>query len=932
MSPMNVDSEREEGEIIDDLDDLSDISSEEEYLLRQRLEVLENYNNVLERKEAKKSSNQRDHQKTSKKCKNSNNNIIWSDVSSLTSTELGERTFSKDHKQRKDSKKPKALKHSIELNVKKRKPNFEICSEIVPVSKHKDHKKKHYKIKTKKKDTILLSDSSDETDYEYRNKRRRLANAVNVHGPKTDSSLTDRIKKMLSKPELRDQNVLPNIHAYINDVPILSDIVNQEVISKESTETNKKLKFENEKSDFCDKEIENEKEMNDLCVNIINEQVMKDVEVVNKDFIKATDFVDNKDFIKATDFVDNKDSVVDKPSLFKGVPEQDNSDEDLELLRQNALQTKLSKPQLVPPVINIQSEDEDSDTAELRVICLKSALLKKAIEMKQKQKLKKRLSQSSNIDDPLHSEIYQQNLEKCFSGNNTDIESVDMDIGISDGPDDDKRRDLTDNVTSLDNIKENNIKVADDNSNVMKPIEEEIDEDEDLLRAKLLISLSKTLPKLINDNITTKSFDVEGPVITSEPSNIPKENVSEEKRFIINTCDSDSGSDNEATKNLTKMHIKLSEQIDFQQKLDIFLKSTRLEVEKKSLPDLIQEPESIKTTRFIPKAVNHLPKSEQLEYNNLVKRMAELEKIKKSRQAAMTALNSKDTLKPRNVTIDTAIKNNTVQNLEEEIAVSRKKIADESAKVLRLKEEGVKLSQKFKIVATELRNIRTAQTINKREQRSANIILSKIRAQHQILLKRSKLVLRSKMNVHLNNISNNKLMVSRLQKENEPLKADIKNMQVLKSVKVNIVNDLHEEKPVSEGFSISVNVSNNKRLIKVPKDNSINDLENTGKEVMDSVNDEQLDRRVKNDVQHNTQNSPEVLSQAVRVEQMEKDNGKIVVSDLAKKNDTEDYQSPLQAFGSWHEDPYAVLCRFEVGGSCKDPDCKYLHPKPPTKH
>lgn len=52
----NADSEMEEGEIVDDVDVLSDISSEEEFLLRQRLQVLENYNNVLERKEAKRTS------------------------------------------------------------------------------------------------------------------------------------------------------------------------------------------------------------------------------------------------------------------------------------------------------------------------------------------------------------------------------------------------------------------------------------------------------------------------------------------------------------------------------------------------------------------------------------------------------------------------------------------------------------------------------------------------------------------------------------------------------------------------------------------------------------------------------------------------------------------------------------------------------------
>lgn len=51
IPPHHADSEMEEGEIVDDL---SDISSEEEYLLRQRLQVLETYNNVLERKKAKR--------------------------------------------------------------------------------------------------------------------------------------------------------------------------------------------------------------------------------------------------------------------------------------------------------------------------------------------------------------------------------------------------------------------------------------------------------------------------------------------------------------------------------------------------------------------------------------------------------------------------------------------------------------------------------------------------------------------------------------------------------------------------------------------------------------------------------------------------------------------------------------------------------------
>lgn len=56
--------------------------------------------------------------------------------------------------------------------------------------------------------------------------------------------------------------------------------------------------------------------------------------------------------------------------------------------------------------------------------------------------------------------------------------------------------------------------------------------------------------------------------------------------------------------------------------------------------------------------------------------------------------------------------------------------------MLKLKEEAKKLSQKYKIVATELRNITTAITLNKKQQRTVQNCLTKIRLQHQTLLKR----------------------------------------------------------------------------------------------------------------------------------------------------------------------------------------------------
>lgn len=56
--------------------------------------------------------------------------------------------------------------------------------------------------------------------------------------------------------------------------------------------------------------------------------------------------------------------------------------------------------------------------------------------------------------------------------------------------------------------------------------------------------------------------------------------------------------------------------------------------------------------------------------------------------------------------------------------------------MLTLKEEAKKLSQRYKIVSNELRNITTAITLNKKQQRTVQNGLNKIRLQHQMLLKR----------------------------------------------------------------------------------------------------------------------------------------------------------------------------------------------------
>lgn len=319
-----------------------------------------------------------------------------------------------------------------------------------------------------------------------------------------------------------------------------------------------------------------------------------------KDEVKCIDEV-SKEIENENSSNDNVNTVVvDKKEELDINNSAANSDEDLELLRQHALKTKSMKTKndlktaIVKPEnkTDALSEDEDSDTAELRMICLKSRLLKRAIELKQKQKLRKRLS-SSNMHD----------FDICVPGNdiradnNTDTESVDMDMGSDN---EDKGKELISDCT----LKDNHQTVSGEGKNVSNNClrrEDELEEDEDLLRAKLLTSLSKNLPNLV-DKINTLDSALNKDETKEEKNKTPSQpSVVEEKKFIIQLGDSDSEAEHEATKNLTKMHIKLSEQAEFQQKLDLFLKSTRLEVEKTKLPDVVQKSAQKTPEKFIAK-------------------------------------------------------------------------------------------------------------------------------------------------------------------------------------------------------------------------------------------------------------------------------------------------------------------------------------------
>ncbi|KAM3968120.1 uncharacterized protein ACR2FA_005783 [Aphomia sociella] len=864
---VNPDSEMEEGEIVDDLDDLSDISSDEEFLLRQRLHVLETYNNVLERKKAKSVSIESDLEDGFPHLQNTSNDRC-----------------SKSHYKQKR---------------KKDLMSFRIST------RNKDHKKKTHR--KKKLETKIISETSEESDDEYRNKRRKLANAVSFDKIKNDtSSLSARLKKMLHPShDIESLKFIETGDSKVNSnfkTVVINDLLDSPL-----------------HVDNCspnDMKNEKQKDNNDV-------EICELIDLSNDDDVKS--FNDHKQDAVDKAIKDNNEEISNENNL-------GDSDEDLELLRQHALKTKSSKMKLSQPETLSEpenkplliSEDDESYTAELRLICLKSAYLKKAIEIKRKQKLKKRLSQSSILPNEfiLGEDISTNQID---SQNNTDIESVDMDIG-SDV--DEKIKDFEiDSAKIIVTQNESNIESNETKNMAIKPKDDELDEDEDLLRAKLLTSLSKNLPNLIDPNILN-SIDAATHGNKSETTDKKQIiSASEPKRFIIKLGESDS-EEHEATKNLTKMHMK-QQQSDFEQQLDLFLKFTRMKVEKQENPVVQQPPGTEKTSeRFVAKSVKNLPKSEQLEYKNLVKRMAELEKIKKARQSSMNLLNKpemqlKETLKPRNVSMDNTklLSNN---NIDEQIALSRKKIADESANMLRLKEEATKLSQKYKIVATELRNITTAITLNKKQQRSAQTRLSKIRHQHQALLKSSSFK-HSQNNGFIVSLNSNKNNVTtKLQKENDPNKEEFNNPLLLKSMKVSVINDFKDDMAHNPRLSIQVDITNNKKVVKIPK--------STNQDTNDASSFDSETKYIEQNV------VKEIDCNHHSVENTERRNSREVLNDTnqgnrRKKKDADDYKSPLEALdaGNWKEDPNAFLCPFEVGGNCKDPDCKYLHLNTNTK-
>lgn len=1001
-------SGREEGEIVDDsdLEDVSDISAEDEILLR--IKILEEYNKALENKVVKKDGRTSDIVETQA---HRTERLLprLADLSEISVSDIDDNIKVKKDPVKKAvrhttrhknvHKKSKRKKTQI-INKKNRYPhraapkrNTESRQNIYTSHSNKQERDRCRPRKNQKHKSI---ESSEESDYDHKEKRRKLQEAVRITSKKYDmSSLKQRLLKMIA-PNKED-----------------------ETSDKNSTDG----KFDSLDTNLLCEETEQNKE---------NKQIIE----LNEDTV----YLITDDESSSGDTKKNINTAIKTKDILKETDEQATnenkgllSDDDLESLRQLVLKTKNKKVdqgdinETEAVILNSQPlgkdlDEKDNDIEQLRMACLKSAIVRKAEGRKKRKERgsfvirREKRSHRDSIMDYLFSEDEGHLNQDC-----TDVESVDMEIGVSDSPDveceilgdgehgdkydDDKLNELNaiNNTLFMDQqsyYSYNNTGRIDITSktripDLKKPVRidgqlnahDDLDDDEDLLRASLLTSLSERLPRLTVHHF--KQQDKKENMVTVPPV----------QSLVVNLAETDSESDAEATKNLKKLHQSLSN--DFQKNLDIFLKNARMQAEnKKSLMEQREPNSKVPAQKFTPKALKHLPKSHQLEYKRLLKRMAELEKVKMVRQAGMSEVNT--ITAPIKVTVSQAdeartvvsepklndlpnkphqvvgakhnvlevteldrriISTHNIKNaslslaekytpglLEKQIELSRRKIAEEAATVMQLKAESKLLAQRVKLAAAELRNVRSALSLNKKKLHSAQITLTKTRTQHNSLISRTLSTNKYNKLNSLNATDNTRKIVHNIKSNptyimDKPVKlSTVNKMAVLQSVQISVKNDISNKTAVlSQREVCPIQKENVEACRVVFTENYV-----TSNTVKDSC--QETDRitcntsenlgEVSQQDKHEIKMSvlePNLYSELGKAAEskhrvvLETDSGApsghlSVNKDLRSKD--EDYQSPLQYIKhSWCDDPNAVLCPFEVDGWCKDADCKYLHTK-----
>lgn len=137
---------------------------------------------------------------------------------------------------------------------------------------------------------------------------------------------------------------------------------------------------------------------------------------------------------------------------------------------------------------------------------------------------------------------------------------------------------------------------------------------------------------------------------------------------------------------------------------------------------------------------------------------------------------------------------------------------------------------------------------------------------------------------------------AKLQKENDPSKEEHKNPAILKSVKVSVINNLNNDNVVHPRLSVQVDISNNKKVVKMPKSplkDRIVDIKRISPERTNNNVEKTNDENETNNDKIKTDeliNTSEVDQETVREDTSKPYNG--IPMDL------NDYKSPLDSLQS----------------------------------
>ncbi|CAH2010914.1 unnamed protein product [Acanthoscelides obtectus] len=422
------------------------------------------------------------------------------------------------------------------------------------------------------------------------------------------------------------------------------------------------------------------------------------------------------------------------------------------------------------------------------------------------------------------------------------------------------------------------------NENLEETEKEDNDEDEDVLRALLLASMTKKMTKN-TENFAVKSTETiastANPLIKPEykiisrsekqtifkthPLQLPKV-----KPLIINLNDDSDSEDNSFIKKSDvplKPNPPINNIVDIESAVDAFLKSQRAKVEAKEV--LKQESTKDKLEKS---CVKLLPKNKQLEYKNLIKRLEDAKKMKLKKTTLKTNVVGKVNTKnnKNRVLINKHIevnKKGPSNDINEDL-----KLLHKTLKEMQVNKDGrSQIQHKYASLLPTIKKITDSSSERKKYDEQVKKILQELNE-----AKKKSIAAHQTFSIHV------KELVA-------------KKEEIDKKVSKNVANHVVTSTPMK-------------------KTEKITDL--------------------LNEISTNTLTSnpnKENGSDKDQVEIMSKDNiaGKCIETDM---NDTgqpngniPQYVSPLDTVNRIINDPFSIMCPYDIDGNCCDAECIYNH-------